>query len=111
MQIKEQRHGAVTVLSPQGPLCTSDAEQFEQMARAALERTMGRCVVDLGATPYLDSRALEALALLSEDLAQSGRSLKLCAACDTVREILEITDLSPLFEHYADANTAVRSFL
>ena len=30
---------------------------------------------------------------------------------DTVREVLELTDLASHFEHFHDANTAVRSFL
>lgn len=111
MQIKEQRHGAVTILAPQGPLCLTDAEEFEQKASDAMGRTMGRIVVDLAQTPYVDSRGLEALLTVTEHLAQSGRVLKLCAAAETVREILELTDLSASFEHYADANSAVRSFL
>ncbi len=111
MMIKEQRHGAVTILAPQGPLCLADAEDLEKRATEAIDKTMGRFVVDLSATPYVDSRALEALLTLTEQLAQSGRVLKLCGACDTIREILDLTDLTAMFEHYADANSAVRSFL
>jgi len=33
------------------------------------------------------------------------------SARETVREILDLTELSPLFEHFEDVNTAVRSFL
>lgn len=111
MQLKEQRHGAVTVLSPQGPLCMTDAETFETKALEAVDRTMGRVVVDMGASLYVDSRGLEALLAVTEQLSQSGRVLKLCGAVETVREILELTELSQMFEHYADVNAAVRSFL
>jgi anti-anti-sigma factor len=111
VQIKEQRHGAVTVLTPQGPLCQADAEAFEEKAKQTLDRTMGRLVVDMSGSPYVDSRGLEALLAVTEQLAQSGRVLKVCNAAETVREILELTDLASMFEHYADANAAVRSFL
>jgi len=111
MQIKEQRHGAVTVISPQGPVCTTDAEQFQASALDVLGKTMGRLAVDLSATPYVDSMGLEALVAVTEILAQSGRVLKLCGACETIREILELTGLSDHFDHYADVNSAVRSFL
>jgi len=37
--------------------------------------------------------------------------LKLCASNKTLREVLNLTGLSPLFEHFDDVNTAVRSFL
>jgi hypothetical protein len=46
-------------------------------------------------------------------LEQSGRglALRLCGAGETLREVLELTDLAGMFEHYADVNTGVRSFL
>jgi len=37
--------------------------------------------------------------------------LRLCAANKTVREVLDLTDLAGLFDHFEDATTAVRSFL
>jgi anti-anti-sigma regulatory factor len=48
---------------------------------------------------------------LTEELGKSGQALRLCSANKTVREVLELTELTPLFEHFEDANTAVRSFL
>jgi len=111
MQIKEQRHGAVTVLAPQGALVQSDAVEFHQAAERVMTRSMGRFVIDMAATPYVDSEGLEAMLAVTEQLSQGGQMLKLCNACETVREILELTDLAPHFEHYADVNTAVRSFL
>jgi anti-anti-sigma factor len=72
---------------------------------------MGRFVVDMSAVPYVDSGGLEALADVSEELGRGGQTLRLCAANKTVREVLELTDLASLFDHFDDANTAVRSFL
>lgn len=111
MQIKEQRHGAVTVIAPQGALVQADADEFHQVAERVMTRSMGRFVVDMSATPYVDSVGLEAMLSVTEQLSQGGQVMKLCNACETVREILEITDLASYFEHYADVNTAVRSFL
>ena len=48
---------------------------------------------------------------VTEKLGESGKALKLCAACETVREIMELTDLASQFEYYQDVNTAVRSFI
>lgn len=111
MEIREQQHGAVKAISPQGPLCQADAGEFQKVASGVLSATMGRCVVDLSATPYLDSQGLESLLTLSETLSDSGQFLKLCGVCETVREILELTDLASSFEQYEDITTAVRSFL
>jgi anti-anti-sigma factor len=111
MDITEQTKGAVKVLRPRGPLVQADADDFKRRAAGTAQAALGRIVIDASAIPYVDSRGLEVLAELSDELAGSGQTLKLCAANETVREVLDLTDLSSLFEHYEDANAAVRSFL
>jgi anti-sigma B factor antagonist len=111
VEIQEQRQGAVTVLKPTGPLVQADVEAFKSRAREVLSRSLGRVVLDTSAIPFADSTGLEALVDITEELAQSGQALKLCGTGETLREVLELTDLSGLFEHYEDVNTAVRSFL
>ena len=111
MKILEQRHGAVTVLKPEGALLDADADQFKSGAVNSLRATMGRVVVDMSAVPFVDSKGLEALLDVTDEMSQQGQSLKLCATNKTVREVLELTDLVSLFEHYEDVNSAVRSFL
>jgi anti-sigma B factor antagonist len=111
MEIGEQTKGAVTVLRPRGPLCDADAENFKRRASEASVSAMGRVVIDASAIPYIDSRGLEVLVDLSEQLGESGQTLRLCAANETLREVLDLTDLSAMFEHYEDVNAAVRSFL
>jgi len=111
MEIQEQRQGAVTVLKPNGPLNRDDVDQFRQKVNATLGRSMGRLVVDASAVPFADSRGLEVLVDASQQLEDSGQVLRLCAVGPTLREILELTGLSPRFEFFEDANQAVRSFL
>ena len=111
MQIIEQRQGAVVVLKPVGPLAQQDVAKVKHRATEALSRSLGRFVLDASSIAYVDSEGLEALVELSEQLASGGQSLKVAAANETVREVLELTDLSPRFEHFEDVNTAVRSFL
>lgn len=111
MEVQEQTKGAVRVLKPRGPLVGSDAENFKKRATEASSESMGRVVVDASAVPYADSRGLEVLSELSDELSQSGLSLKVCATNETLREVLELTDLASKLEHYSDVNSAVRSFL
>jgi len=111
MDIQEQRHGAVTVIRPQGPLCLGDAEQFGRHLAEVTTRSLGRFIVDAAGVPYVDSLGLEALVKATEDLGAGGRSLRLCGAGETLREVLELTGLTDRFEYYEDVNTAVRSFL
>ena len=111
MQIQEQKQGAVTVLKPAGPLTEPEVKQFRATVEKAAASNLGRFVLDMSAVPYLDSAGLEAMLDLTEELAQSGQSLKLCASNKTIREVLSLTDLAPLFEQFEDVATAVRSFL
>lgn len=111
MQIVEQIQGAVTVLKPDGPLSAEDADVFARRAAGAAERSMGRLVIDATAVPFADSRGLESLLDLAEKLDEGGRSLRLAGACETLREVLDVTGLSGRFEFYAEARDAVRSFL
>ncbi len=111
MEINEQRQGAVTVLKPQGPLVAQDAEQFKSKLTEVMAASLGRFVVDATEIPYVDSRGLEVLKEATDALSDSGQALRLCGASETVREVLDLTDLSKLFEHYQDVNSAVRSFL
>ena len=111
MRISEQRSGAVTVLKPEGPILEADAAALREKLMATLSASLGRFVVDMSAVPYLDSKGLEALVEVTEEMGRSGQALRLCAPNKTVREVLELTDLSSTFDHFEDTNTAVRSFL
>jgi anti-anti-sigma factor len=111
MEITEQTKGAVKILRPRGPLVQADAEDFKKRAVETARSAMGRLVIDASSVPYVDSRGLEVLAELSDELAGGGQTLRLCGVNETVREVLDLTDLASLFEHYEDANSAVRAFL
>ncbi len=111
MEVIEVIKGAVKVLRPRGPLVAGDADQFKRTALQASSANLGRIVLDASAIPFVDSRGLEVLAEIADDLSSSGLTLKLCGTNETVREVLDLAELSGLFEHYEDDNAAVRSFL
>ena len=111
MKIIETKQGAVTVIKPAGPLTQADATEFKHTAMKVLQGNLGRMLVDMSAIPFIDSMGLEVLYDLTEEMTKSGQMLKLCASNKTLREVLNLTGLSPLFEHFDDVNTAVRSFL
>ncbi|MHC4293959.1 MAG: STAS domain-containing protein [Planctomycetota bacterium] len=111
MKIQSQQHGAVTVLKPEGPLGQEDAEQFKDSLLHAMRENLGRIVLDASGIPFVDSQGLETLVDITNEMSRSGQLLKLCALNKTIRQVLEFTGLSPQFEHFEDANSAVRSFL
>jgi anti-sigma B factor antagonist len=111
MDIQQQSQGAVTVLKPIGPLVAGDAEMFRGRALEVSKAALGRLVLDASAMPYLDSRGIEVLLDVTDEMSASGRVLKLCAPNATVREVLDLTGAAESFEYFDDVTTAVRSFL
>ena len=111
MKLHQQRHGAVTLLKPDGPLIEDSAIEFDRAVRALFGTTLGRFVVDMSAVPFVDSIGLEQLLGLTELMEESGKVLKLCGVNKTVRQVFELTEIDALFDHFGDVNAAVRSFL
>ncbi len=111
MELATQQKGAVLVVRPAGPLTSAETDAFRDRIRELIRENLGRVVIDASALSYVDSKGLESLADIAGELAHSGKGLKLCAANDTIRQVIELTGLSPQFEHFEDTNSAVRSFL
>lgn len=111
MKIEEHVQGAVTIIRLVGPLAKEDVDVFASRATELARKTLGRLIVDGSGMGFVDSRGLETLLDISDDLAEGGRTLKLCGLNDTVREVLHITELDRRFDLYQDTKTAVRSFL
>lgn len=109
--ISEQRHGAVAVIKPDGPCIQEQAETLTQSAMPKVRQMMGRLVVDLSASAYVDSMGLEALLDLADEMDRCGQTLRLASVSATVREVLDLTGLTNRFEFHDDTNLAVRSFL
>ena len=111
MEFQEVNHGAVTVLKPVGPVTAADADALLERAADIFAKSRGRFVLDASGIPFVDSRGIEVLVDVTERLAESGRSLKVCAPPETLREVLELTGWATSFEFFDDVQVAVRSFL
>lgn len=111
LEVHEQKHGAVTVLRPEGAMVDQELVPLRQRVDQVRRQNMGRLVLDLSSVPFADSQGLETLLDVTERMSRGGQVLKLCGVNETVREALEVTGLAPRFEHYEDVNSAVRSFL
>lgn len=111
MKIDEQSHGAVTVVRPRGPISQQDAEVFAGAIRAISQRTLGRIVIDASDVPFVDSRGLECILDVADEMADNGQALKMCGVCETVRESMDLTQVLESVEQYEDVPSAVRSFL
>ncbi len=111
MEIQESRHGAVTVVRPVGPIVGPDAAQLHSRLEVVASRSLGRFVIDAGAIAFVDSAGLEAIVDAAQRQSRTGQTLKMCCTNETIREVMELTDVADLFEQFADVTDAARSFL
>ena len=111
MKVAIEQCGGVAVIKPEGPITWANAEEFKSETIESMDKNLGRIIVDASSISYVDSKGLGVLVELSQELGQRGKTLKLCQVNETVRQVIELTGLRPLFEHFEDINTAVRSFL
>jgi anti-anti-sigma factor len=102
MNIYQERHEDMTVIGPQDSLVGDDALELGKILTAVLDENPPSMVVDMSKVTKIDSKGLEVLVDVNEQLIRSGRALKLAAADETLREILELTELASLFE-YSDS--------
>ena len=110
MKIETSRHGAVTVVRPDGPLVAEDMASLIKGFEDAAVKSLGRVVVDCSASPYADSEGLEGLLDLVDHQERGGQALKLIGVGETLRESMTLTETAPRFEFFSDLNSAVRSF-
>ena len=97
--VSRYRMGAMTHLLPRGDL--SDDEQLEALKAAAtecLENQEIQLVIDLVSVSLIDSKALENLYDLRQDLAKVGGWLKLTNAKPLIVDILRVTAMDQFIE-------------
>ena len=111
MKIEELNYGAVAVVRPIGALVQDDAERLKTQMLEVRVKSLGRLVLDASNVPFIDSRGLEVLVEVSQQLTQTGQALKIAGINEVLREVFELTELTGEFEHFTDVNSAVRSFL
>jgi len=111
MKIRTQQCGAVAVVRPDGPLVHSEADELRKSLKDAIYKNLGRVVLDVSAVPFVDSAGLECLVEITDELARSGKPLKICAADQTLKDVLALSGVSSEFEHFEDVSSGVRSFL
>ncbi len=109
MQIQEVQQNGAMILSPVGAMSGDDADTVKDRVASLLggPQPPSGWVLNVARVSGIDSRGLEVLEEISGLLSKVGHSLKLCGANKTLREVLALTDLTSLFEHFEDVTAAV----
>jgi anti-sigma B factor antagonist len=116
MEINHRRLNRVDLLTLQGWLDAASAPQLKEQIDSLLGQNRCRIVLDLSSLEGLSSAGLRVLAEARKrardrkitDL--EGGDVRLAGASPYIRELLDMTGLSTIFEIYPDTLEAVGSF-
>ena len=102
MEIENVHQGDLLVVCPRGLLAGAEAESLRTRLGELAGKGNTEVVVDCSKLRFVDSRGLEVLMEAAEQFIRAGRALKLTGAKATLQEVLELTELSSLFEFQAE---------
>jgi anti-anti-sigma factor len=112
MQITIEQYGDISALKVKHELSVDNVQQFRKHAEKQLEEGVRRFVLDLEETLFVDSEGLEAFLWLRDECENifEVAGVKVAAADENVRKILEMTRLDKDFEIYDTVADAVKAF-
>lgn len=103
VKITQSRQGNLLVLQPHGPLIGTDADEFAQHFRRAAETHGSNIAINAALVAFVDSRGLEVLVDATNQLLRNGKVLKLMGLSETLCEVLELNELSAMFDLHSEA--------
>ena len=110
MEIKVKQREKVTIAIPIGDIDALTAKEVAAFLGNQLGEGENQLVADLSQVGYMSSAGLRALlATLKEARHQRG-DFRLAAAQDNVRQVLEMSGFSGIFQVFPTAEEAVASF-
>ena len=105
-----ERHGAITVVRPSGPLRAESVADLDQQVKATLTGGVANVVIDLSETPLIDGAGLEWLLAVDEYCCRRGGCVRLCRTGELCQDILRITAVGATFQTFGDLTHALGSF-
>jgi len=111
MQINEQMHGDVAVLSLKGKLMGgAETTAIHDKVKELASNEVKKVVIDLGKVKWMNSTGLGTLMGSMTTLKNAGGELKLANVTDKVKSLFMITKLITIFDTHDTVDQAVASF-
>ena len=110
MPVKCDEYNQTCVITVDGDLAGDDVKTLGKHAEKTFEeRRVVDFIIDMEKSGFVDSEGLETLLWLRRTCESHHGQVKLAAADENIRKILEITRLSHRFEMHPDVTSALRT--
>jgi anti-sigma B factor antagonist len=111
MEIRERMFDDVTVLDVSGKILLGEGDvQLRSAIQNQIDAGRRKLVLNLADVPYIDSAGLGEMVRCYTTVSRDGGSLRLLNATSRIRDLLTITKLITVFDHYETEEDAIRSF-
>ncbi|MCP4633246.1 MAG: STAS domain-containing protein [candidate division Zixibacteria bacterium] len=110
MQITKGTQGDVAVLQIDGRLDLESSTSLKAATSELLEDKYNKVIFNLQGVDFINSSGLGALVSILKNVRSNQGRLKLTGLAPYVKEVFDITQLSNVFEIYADEQQAIGSF-
>jgi len=111
MQSHHQPAGTPIIITLPGPaIHHRSMDSFRDLVETQLNRGESRLALDFSDIRFIDSSALSLLISIGRRATNLGGGVKFCALQPAVREVLDITRLTRLFDVHGTLESALDSF-
>ncbi len=111
MKFKTKEIESVVVFELKGNIMGgADATALNEELQKLIEAGKKRVVVDLGDVQFMNSSGLGMLIGGLNKIRNAGGDLKIARASEKIQNLLKVTKLTTLFDHYEKVNQAVSAF-
>jgi anti-anti-sigma factor len=109
MTIRCEDYDHVSVLALTGEFTTDSVELLRRQVEERLAKKVRFFVLDLEATTFLDSKALETILWMQEKCDEVLGQVRLCRPDETCAKILQVTRLDGRFDVFTDVAKPVKT--
>ncbi|MBI3949564.1 MAG: STAS domain-containing protein [Acidobacteria bacterium] len=111
MEITERVVGDVVILDASGKILLGEGDvQLREAIQKHLQAGNRKLLLNLTGVPYVDSAGLGEIVRCYTTVSRDGGTLKLLNATKRIKDLLTITKLITVFEHYESEEEALRSY-
>ena len=111
MKIEERAVDGVTVLDLQGKMLIGEGDELlREKINGLVEKGNSKIVLNLAEVPYVDSAGLGEIVRCYTTVSRGNGKLKLLHLTKRIKDLLSITKLLTVFEHYDTEEEAIKSF-
>ena len=111
LRMNKRQIDSVTVIDMSGKIILGEeTAQLRETVKRMLSEGNDRILLNLSDVTYIDSSGLGQLVSCFATTSEKGGQMKLLNLTNKVKEVLQITKLSTVFDIFEDENKAIQSF-